>query len=172
MSMMQENGDRCLAVLDQAELDVVYVEELGAKRPIIMGKEVIIRDTVVFAYDSYCYPFLIAGSQTAPTSSIIPSSPVLSCSKPTATALSSESSHAPTPGVFEGAATKQAVMNLLTAISCTTPPNMDLYQKFDNISNKTIRDVVAKFIPDAATVPMPIFSQWLNDHPSATRLTK
>jgi hypothetical protein len=83
---------------------------------------------------------------------------MLTCSKPTATALSSESSHAPTPGMFEDAATKQVVMDLLTATSCTTPPNMDLYQKFDNISNKTIRDVVAKFTSDVATVPMLTFS--------------
>ena len=136
MPMLQENGDHCLAVLDQAGLDVVYVKELGNKQPIIMGKEAIIRDRITYmtyvagklmrgalvsTYDSYCNPSLLAGTQIAPSPSKIPSSPVLSCSKPAAIASSSESSSAVTPGVFEGTITKQAVMDLLSAISCTTP---------------------------------------------------
>ncbi|KAI8366270.1 hypothetical protein BD560DRAFT_401146 [Blakeslea trispora] len=152
-----------------------------------MGKEAIIRDSVTYmtyvagklmrgalvsTYDSYCNPSLLAGTQIAPTPSTIPSSPVLSSSKPTAIASSSESSSAVTPGVFEGTVTKQAVMDLLSAISCTRSPNTDLHQKFDNISNKSIRDIVARFIPGVTTVPMSTFSQWLNDLPSAARLTK
>ncbi|KAI8353640.1 hypothetical protein EDC96DRAFT_546406 [Choanephora cucurbitarum] len=46
------------------------------------------------------------------------------------------------------------------------------HQKFDNISNKSIRDIVARFIPGVTTVPMSTFSQWLNDLLSAARLTK
>ncbi|KAG1047158.1 hypothetical protein G6F43_010381 [Rhizopus delemar] len=151
-----------------------------------MGKESIIRDSITYmayvagklmrgalvsTYDFYCSPSLLAGTQIAPIPSTMPSSPVLSCSKPTAIASSSESSSAVTPGVFEGTVTKQTVMDLFSTISCTTPPNIDLYQKFDNISNKSIRDIVARFIPDATTVPMSTSSQWLNDLPSATRLT-
>lgn len=184
MPMLQENGDHCLAVLDQAGLDVVYVEELSDKRPIVMGKEAIIRDSITYmtyvagklmrsalvsTYDPYCNPSLLAGTQIAPTPSTIPSSPVLSSSK---IASSSKSSSAVTPGVFEGTVTKQVVMDLLSAISCTTPPNTDLHQKFDNISNKSIRDIVARFIPGVTTVPMSTFPQWLNDLPSAARLTK
>lgn len=135
----------------------------------VAGK--LMRGALVSTYDPYYNPSLLAGTQIAPTPSTIPSSPVLSCSKPTAVASSSESSSAVTPGVFQGTVTKQAVMDLLSTISCTTPPNIDLYQKFDNISNKSIRDIVARFIPDVTTVPMSTSSQWLNNLPSATRLT-
>ncbi|KAL9536739.1 hypothetical protein MBANPS3_012405 [Mucor bainieri] len=181
MPMLQKNADHCLAVLDQAELDVVYVEELGDKRPIIMGKEAIIRDKITYmtyaagklvrgysdpTYDSYCT------QQITPSPSEIPSSPVLSCSKPTAIASSSESSSAVAPGVYEGTATKQAVIDLLSTISCLTPPNIDLYQQFDNISNKSIHDIVTRFIPGVTKIPMSTFSQWLNDLPSAATLTK
>ncbi|KAI8330173.1 hypothetical protein BC941DRAFT_475724 [Chlamydoabsidia padenii] len=106
-----------------------------------------------------------AGTQIAPSPSTIPSSPVLSCSKPIAIASSSESSSAVTPGVFEGTVTKQAVMDLLSTISCTTPPNIDLYQKFDNISNKSIRDIVTRFIPGVTTVPIQTFFTSYSDQP-------
>lgn len=72
MPMLPENGEHCLSVLDKSGLDVVYVEELSDKRPIIMGNETIIRDSItymtyadgklmrgaiVLTYDSYCNLF-------------------------------------------------------------------------------------------------------------------
>ncbi|KAI9322341.1 hypothetical protein BX666DRAFT_1893983 [Dichotomocladium elegans] len=83
MPMSQENGDYCLDILDQGGLDVVYVEELGDKRPIIMGKEAIIRDTITYMkYVGVPTPSTIHG-------------------KATAIAPPSKSSCAPTPGVSE-----------------------------------------------------------------------
>ncbi|OAD75951.1 hypothetical protein PHYBLDRAFT_142934 [Phycomyces blakesleeanus NRRL 1555(-)] len=81
--MLQENGDQHLAMLDQAGLDVVYVEESGDKRPVIMGKGAIIRDCITYM------KYVAAGTQTAPSTSAIASSPVLSCRKPRGTVRTS-----------------------------------------------------------------------------------
>ncbi|KAG2201751.1 hypothetical protein INT47_002011 [Mucor saturninus] len=119
---------------------------------IILDAGKLMRGALILTYDSYSNPIpLLADNQIAvPQPSTNPS-----CHKTTAEEMTS----AVDKFVFEGHATKQAVMELLKSIASTTERNEDIYEKIENISNNSIRDKVARFIPSVADISMTTFSQ-------------
>ncbi|KAI9012656.1 hypothetical protein CLU79DRAFT_838851 [Phycomyces nitens] len=55
--MTEENCQRCLALLEQGDMEVIYVEELGDRRPFALAKQAVMLDPVyLLKYPDYPQP--------------------------------------------------------------------------------------------------------------------